>query len=160
MFNQFKWLFQNSVIWIQPPYKEVKWCKLTPLDLHIRRSISTRFWLIVMLKPLFEASNNFFLQFHLNMEVKWCQLTPLEVEFDLRLTVPPHFADGDILGWPPPRFSKTKEKSVILFWHNWVANQLTFSPFLKNTFFVLFYKMVCLNDMYQWYHTAFNWPTI
>ena len=30
------------------------------------------------------------------------------------------------------RNSSTKENNPILFWHNWVANQLTFIPFLMN----------------------------
>ena len=28
-----------------------------------------------------------------------------------------------------PRSSLAKEKNAVLFWQNWVANQLTFSPF-------------------------------
>ena len=33
--------------------------------------------------------------------------------------------------------STTKEKQAILFWHNWIANQLTFSPFLINGIFAM-----------------------
>ena len=41
-----------------------------------------------------------------------------------------------------PRSSMANEKNKILFWQNWVANQLTFSPFLLNVYLLLTYKMV------------------
>ena len=41
-----------------------------------------------------------------------------------------------------PRSSMANEKNKILFWQNWVANQLTFSPFLLNVYLLLSYKTV------------------
>ena len=41
-----------------------------------------------------------------------------------------------------PRSSLIKEKNMIKYWHNWVANQLTFSPFDRNGFLLLFYKTI------------------
>ena len=35
-----------------------------------------------------------------------------------------------------------KEKNAILFWQNWVANQLTFGLFLINVFILFYYKTV------------------
>ena len=35
------------------------------------------------------------------------------------------------------RSCTTKEKNIIVFWHNWFANQLTFIPFLMNVFFIV-----------------------
>ena len=47
------------------------------------------------------------------------------------------------------RSSLAQEKNTILFWQNWVANQLTFSPFLMNVFLLLCYKMVYLSTDLQ-----------
>ena len=41
-----------------------------------------------------------------------------------------------------PRSSMANEKNKILFWQKWVANQLTFSPFLLNVYLLLSYKRV------------------
>ena len=44
-----------------------------------------------------------------------------------------------------PRSSMTKEKIAISFCNNWVANRLTFNPFLMNVFLLLCYKMIYLS---------------
>ena len=38
---------------------------------------------------------------------------------------------------------------MILFWHFWVANQLSFSPFSMNVFLLLCYKAVYLSTDLQ-----------
>ena len=43
------------------------------------------------------------------------------------------------------RSSLAKGKSAILFWHNCIANKLTFSPLLINVFLFLCYKTVYLS---------------
>ena len=40
-----------------------------------------------------------------------------------------HEINLEIEGVQDKKSSLTKENNTILFWHNWVANQLTFSPF-------------------------------
>ena len=47
-----------------------------------------------------------------------------------------------------PRRNVTKEKNTILLWHNWAANQLTFSPFLMKVFLLLFYFSANLQPNY------------